>query len=59
LHFADEVEQQSKNLELKNQLISKIETFELLDNNNDTITALKQFQNEWMGIGHVPFKEKE
>ncbi|MFN5494563.1 MAG: DUF349 domain-containing protein [Bacteroidota bacterium] len=59
LHFADEVEQQSKNLELKNQLISKIETFELLDNNNDTISALKQFQNEWMGIGHVPFKEKE
>lgn len=59
LHFADEVEQQSKNLELKNQLIARIETFELLENNNDTISALKQFQNEWMGIGHVPFKEKE
>jgi len=59
LNFADEEIQQQKNLEAKNELITKIENFQLLENNNDTIQELKKFQSEWMGIGHIPFKVKE
>ena len=59
LNFADEEIQQQKNLEAKNELITKIENFQLLENNNETIQELKKFQSEWMGIGHIPFKVKE
>jgi len=59
LNFADEEIQQQKNLEAKNELIKKIENFQLLENNNETIQELKKFQSEWMGIGHIPFKVKE
>lgn len=59
LNFADEEIQQQKNLESKNELIARIENFQLLENNNETIQELKKFQSEWMGIGHIPFKVKE
>jgi hypothetical protein len=59
LHFADSDAEQQRNLEAKQELIARIEAFQLLENNQDTIQALKAFQAEWMGIGHVPFKQKE
>jgi len=59
LNFADEEIQQQKNLDAKNDLINKIENFQLQENNNETIQELKKFQSEWMGIGHIPFKVKE
>lgn len=59
LNFAEEEQTQQQNLGAKNELIAKIEAFSLFEDNNETIQELKKFQNEWMAIGHVPFKEKE
>jgi hypothetical protein len=59
LHFEESDKKNAENLSAKEELIKRVEAFELLDDNNETIEKLKAFQSEWMGIGHVPMKEKE
>jgi len=59
LHFAEADKSNAENLIAKEDLIKRIEIFELLEDNNETIEILKAMQADWMGIGHVPFKEKE
>jgi hypothetical protein len=59
LHFEESDKKNGENLSAKEELIKRVEAFELLDDNNETIEKLKAFQSEWMGIGHVPMKEKE
>jgi len=51
-------EREKENLKKKEELIEKIKNFEVLENQDDNIEALKAFQNEWNEIGFVPFKEK-
>lgn len=51
--------QEEENLKLKLDLIEKVKTFEIGDNRNEAVEALKEFQRQWMEIGHVPIKEKE
>jgi flagellin-like hook-associated protein FlgL len=59
LHFAEADKLNAENLIAKEALIARVQAFELLDDNNETIEALKALQAEWIGIGHVPMKEKE
>lgn len=59
LHFEESDKKNAENLSAKEELIKRVEAFELLEDNNETIEKLKAFQSEWMGIGHVPMKEKE
>jgi hypothetical protein len=59
LHFAEADKVNAENLNAKEELIRKVVAFELLEDNNETIEALKALQAEWIGIGHVPMKEKE
>jgi len=50
---------QYKNLELKEELIKKLEAYQLTGNAEEDLKTLKDFSAEWKEIPHVPFKEKE
>jgi len=58
-HFNNLDSKQTDNLKLKEALIEKVNTLEISDDNNSNLEAIKQFQKEWLEIGHVPFKNKE
>jgi hypothetical protein len=57
-HFANIDQQYEENLKKKLELIEKVEKFEQQEN-TDTLEMLKNFQKEWMEIGHVPIKMKD
>jgi len=50
---------QDVNLKLKLDLIEKIKNFEEQESAELNIQTLKDLQNEWMQIGHVPFNKKD
>ena len=56
-----EVEDQKNqgNLDLKNDVIAKVEAYLIKEDINETIEDLKQFSLEFNSIGQVPFKEKD
>jgi len=47
------------NLNLKQELIDKMIAFELSEDNEVNLSAVRSFQKEWAQIGHVPFKKKD
>lgn len=51
-------DKQKANYDLKVALIEKIKTFEASDSPQDDVKKLLAFKDEWMAIGHVPFKKK-
>ncbi len=57
-HFGTNEAQQGDNLKLKEDLIEKIKAFETSDSPQDDIKVLLSYKDEWLKIGHVPFKEK-
>ncbi len=58
-HFANIGEKQEENLEKKKALIDKIKTYEYSEDNKENLDILKDFQRQWMDIGHVPIKQKD
>ncbi len=52
-------EREADNLEAKKELIEKIRNFDFGDDKNENLKYFKDFQREWMDIGHVPIKEKD
>lgn len=50
---------EEENMKLKLDLIEKAKVFEVGENRNEAVETLKDFQQQWMGIGHVPIKEKD
>ncbi|MDY0103519.1 MAG: DUF349 domain-containing protein [Lentimicrobium sp.] len=50
---------EEENMKLKLDLIEKAKVFEIGENRNEAIETLKDFQRQFMEIGHVPIKEKE
>lgn len=50
---------EEENLKLKEELIEKVEKYEFTDDKNENLSIIKDFQREWMEIGHVPIKEKD
>ncbi len=50
---------EDENMKLKLELIEKARAFEVGENRNEAVEALKDYQRQWMEIGHVPIKEKE
>ena len=50
---------EEENMKLKLELIEKAKAFEVGENRNEAVETLKDFQQQWMGIGHVPIKEKD
>lgn len=58
-HFKSIDSEQEKNLEAKKTLIEEVKQFQLVDDNEENIKKLKEFQARWNDIGFVPIKEKE
>ncbi|MEA3443670.1 MAG: DUF349 domain-containing protein [Bacteroidota bacterium] len=58
-YFANINEEYDKNLKAKNELIEKLKNFKQLENVEENINQLKDYQKEWTEIGHVPFKLKD
>ncbi|MDQ2178510.1 DUF349 domain-containing protein [Marinifilum sp. D714] len=58
-HFDNADAGQVENLKLKEALIEKVKAFELGEDNDSNLNALRQFQKEWSKIGHVPYKKKD
>jgi len=52
--FADLDKEKANNLKLKIELLEKIKTYALTDDNSSNFESLKQFQKEWYAIGNIP-----
>lgn len=50
---------EEENMKLKLDLLEKAKAFEVGENRNEAVETLKDLQQQWMGIGHVPIKEKD
>ncbi len=57
--FKERNAQYVKNLELKEAFIVRLMEFKPSDNIADNLKTLKDFQTEWIEIGHVPIKNKD
>ena len=51
--------EQIKNLELKEELVKRVESFKSSGNQEDDLKSLRSFTEEWKSIQHVPIKEKQ
>ena len=58
-HFDLMDEQYSGNLEQKLALIEEVRAYKVGNTREEDISAMREFQNRWNGIGYVPFKDKE
>lgn len=58
-HFSGVSDNQDENLKAKKGLIAEIESFQSSGSPKDDLIALKNFQEKWASIGHVPFRKKE
>jgi hypothetical protein len=52
-------EREAENLEKKRSLIERVKKQEFGTKKSENLAILKDFQREWMSIGHVPIKEKD
>lgn len=59
LHLKLRTKKNQGNLDLKNDVIAKVEAYLIKEDINETIEDLKQFSLEFNSIGQVPFKEKD
>ncbi len=50
---------EEENLKLKLDLIEKVKEFSVGDDRNLAVDTLKDYQRQWMEIGHVPIREKD
>ncbi len=57
--FSNQHEREEENLKAKRELIQKIKDFEFGSDKQENLQLFKDFQREWMDIGHVPIKEKD
>lgn len=58
-HFKGLHASEDDNLKKKYDLIKSINNYEIQDDKSANLKSLKEFQNEWISIGFVPFKEKD
>jgi len=58
-YFSNIGEKQEENYRKKKELIDKIKTYEYSKDNTQNLNILKEFQREFMEIGHVPIKQKD
>lgn len=56
---ADRRSEEEANLTAKRELIEKVRQIPLDGDRNEAITAVRALQDEWAGIGFVPFRHKE
>ena len=57
--FAERNKEEKANLELKRNIIKKVEEFKLSKNRADDLNKLKGFSEEWKAVGFVPRKNMD
>ncbi len=58
-HFSNIGDKQDENLKKKLELIEKVINHKYTEDNNLNLKTLKDYQREWMEIGHVPIRQKD
>lgn len=58
-HFSSQVEEQKQNLEVKNRLLTELETLMNREDGANIIQDLKLLQEQWNKAGFVPLNAKE
>jgi len=58
-HFKGLQASEGGNLQIKLDIISKLNAFEYSDNRQESLNKVKELQRQWMDTGHVPIKEKD
>ncbi len=57
--FSERDAEQENNLRKKEELIKRLEEYQLTGSAEEDLKVLKEFSAEWKDIPHVPFKEKQ
>ncbi len=57
--FASKIQDETKNLEAKNQIITQLEELAKAESSEDMIERVKNLQDEWGNYGFVPIKQKD
>lgn len=57
-YFKNLQHSEEDNMKVKEEIIQKLNNFELTDDRQANLTAMKELQRQWMEAGHVPIKEK-
>jgi hypothetical protein len=58
-HFKGLQASEGGNLQIKLEIIAKLNAFEYSDNRQESLAKVKELQRQWMETGHVPIKEKD
>ncbi|MFA5971738.1 MAG: DUF349 domain-containing protein [Lentimicrobiaceae bacterium] len=58
-HFKGLQASEGENMQIKLDIISKLNAFEYSDNRQESLNKVKELQRQWMDTGHVPIKEKD
>ncbi|MBQ0015585.1 MAG: DUF349 domain-containing protein, partial [Bacteroidales bacterium] len=58
-YFKDLRGSEAENLAKKEAIIAQIKAFEFGESKDENLAVIKDFQRQWMEIGHVPMSEKD
>ena len=58
-HFKGLQASEGGNLQIKLDIIAKLNAFEYSENRQESLAKVKELQRQWMETGHVPIKEKD
>ena len=58
-YLANINEIQKENLRLKKELVKKIQDYQYSTDKKENLNIIKNFQREWINIGHVPIENKD
>lgn len=58
-HFSSLIQDQTKNLEAKQEILERLEELVKTEDNEDLSDKIKNLQDEWNTYGFVPIKQKE
>ena len=58
-YFSSLSEVEEKNKLRKEEMIKSLKEFEFSANRSENLEILKNFQREWLEVGHVPIKDKD
>ncbi len=57
--YTSKKDEERTNLQLKKDLIEKINQYELVEDETTNLNNIKEFYKEYNAIGHIPYKEKD
>ena len=58
-YFKNMRSSESENLAKKQEILDKLKSYEFGNDKEENLRVIKEFQRQWMEIGHVPIAEKD